>query len=59
MSVFIIRRLIQAVLVVVAMSMLVFTGVFLIGDPVEFNQFPDQGTIIAQAIEDLAVAEQH
>lgn len=35
MSVFIIRRLIQAVLVVVAMSMLVFTGVFLIGDPVE------------------------
>jgi peptide/nickel transport system permease protein len=35
MSVFIIRRLIQAALVVVAMSMLVFTGVFLIGDPVE------------------------
>lgn len=35
MSVFIIRRLIQAILVVVAMSMLVFTGVFLIGDPVE------------------------
>jgi len=35
MSVFIIRRLIQAILVVVAMSLLVFTGVFLIGDPVE------------------------
>ncbi len=35
MSVFIIRRLIQAVFVVIAMSMLVFTGVFLIGDPVE------------------------
>lgn len=35
MSVFIIRRLIQAALVVVAMSMLVFTGVFMIGDPVE------------------------
>lgn len=35
MSVFIIRRLIQAMFVVVAMSMLVFSGVFLIGDPVE------------------------
>lgn len=35
MSVFIIRRLTQAVFVVIAMSMLVFTGVFLIGDPVE------------------------
>jgi len=35
MSVFIIRRLIQAIFVVIAMSMLVFSGVFLIGDPVE------------------------
>jgi peptide/nickel transport system permease protein len=35
MSVFIIRRLIQAGFVVIAMSMLVFSGVFLIGDPVE------------------------
>ncbi|MDH3700141.1 MAG: ABC transporter permease [Alphaproteobacteria bacterium] len=35
MSVFIIRRLIQAAFVVIAMSMLVFSGVFLIGDPVE------------------------
>ncbi len=35
MSVFIIRRLIQAAFVVIAMSMLVFSGVFLVGDPVE------------------------
>lgn len=35
MSVFIIRRLLQASVVVVAMSMLVFTGVYLIGDPVD------------------------
>ncbi len=35
MSVYIIRRLIQASFVVIAMSMLVFSGVFLIGDPVE------------------------
>ena len=35
MSVFIIRRLLQASVVVIAMSMLVFTGVYLIGDPVD------------------------
>lgn len=35
MTVYIIRRLLQAALVIVAMSMLVFSGVFLIGDPVE------------------------
>jgi peptide/nickel transport system permease protein len=35
MTVYIIRRLLQAVLVVVAMSMLVFSGVFMIGNPVE------------------------
>ena len=35
MSVYIIRRLLQAVLVVVAMSVLVFAGVFMIGNPAE------------------------
>ena len=35
MTVFIIRRLLQAAVVVFFMSLLVFTGVFLIGDPVE------------------------
>jgi len=35
MSVYIIRRLLQAAVVIVAMSMLVFSGVFMIGDPVE------------------------
>jgi peptide/nickel transport system permease protein len=35
MSVFIIRRLLQSVLVVAIMSVLVFVGVYLIGDPVD------------------------
>mgnify|MGYP006205535655 FL=1 len=35
MSVFIIRRLLQAALVVLVMSFIVFSGVFLVGDPVE------------------------
>jgi len=35
MSVFIIRRLMQSALVVVIMSFIVFSGVFLVGDPVE------------------------
>ena len=35
MTVFIIRRLMQAALVVILMSFLVFSGVFLIGDPVD------------------------
>jgi Ca-activated chloride channel family protein len=30
----------------------VLLSISLIGDPVEFNQFPDQGTIIAQGIEE-------
>ena len=44
MSVFIIRRLIQAILVVWAMSFLVFSGVNLVGDPVEMmvNDEADQ-----------------
>ena len=35
MTVFVIRRLMQAALVVLIMSLLVFGGVFLVGDPVE------------------------
>lgn len=35
MSVFIIRRLMQSALVVILMSFIVFSGVFLVGDPVE------------------------
>ena len=35
MSVFIIRRLLQAGLVVIVMSFIVFSGVFMVGDPVE------------------------
>lgn len=35
MTVFVIRRLLQAALVVLIMSLLVFGGVFLVGDPVE------------------------
>lgn len=35
MSVFIIRRLLQAALVVLLMSFIVFSGVFMVGDPVE------------------------
>jgi peptide/nickel transport system permease protein len=35
MTVFIIRRLMQAAVVVFFMSLLVFSGVYLIGDPVE------------------------
>ena len=35
MTVFIIRRLLQAALVVMVMSFVVFAGIFLIGDPVE------------------------
>jgi len=44
MTVFIIRRLLQAVLVVWAMSFLVFSGVNLVGDPVEMmvNDEADQ-----------------
>ena len=44
MTVFIIRRLLQALVVVALMSFLVFAGVFVIGDPVEIyvNDDADQ-----------------
>ncbi len=41
MTVYLIRRLLQAVLVVVAMSLIVFVGVYAIGDPVEILIAPD------------------
>lgn len=41
MSVFIVRRLLQSLLVLVVMSLLVFTGVYAIGNPVEILVAPD------------------
>ncbi|MBE9604084.1 ABC transporter permease [Acetobacteraceae bacterium H6797] len=41
MSVYLLRRLFQAVLVMLAMSVIVFIGVFAIGDPVEILISPD------------------
>ena len=41
MTVYLLRRLIQAVLVMLAMSLIVFVGVFAIGDPVEILISPD------------------
>ncbi|WP_237214163.1 ABC transporter permease [Falsiroseomonas oryziterrae] len=45
MSVYLLRRLIQAVGVVFAMSLIVFIGVFAIGDPVEILISPDADQI--------------
>ncbi len=45
MSVYLLRRLIQAVGVVAAMSIIVFIGVFAIGDPVEILISPDADQI--------------
>lgn len=41
MTVYLLRRLIQAALVMLAMSMIVFVGVYAIGDPVEILISPD------------------
>ena len=41
MTVYLVRRLIQALLVVLAMSVIVFVGVYAIGDPVEILISPD------------------
>ncbi len=41
MSVFIIRRLLQSVLVLVVMSMLVFAGVYAVGNPIDILISPD------------------
>ncbi len=45
MTVFLLRRLLQAMAVVLAMSVLVFVGVFAIGDPVEILISPDADQI--------------
>ncbi|MBX6743834.1 MAG: ABC transporter permease [Acetobacteraceae bacterium] len=45
MTVFILRRLMQAALVVLAMSVLVFIGVYAIGDPVEILISPEADQI--------------
>lgn len=45
MSVYLLRRLIQALGVVLAMSLIVFIGVFAIGDPVEILISPDADQI--------------
>jgi peptide/nickel transport system permease protein len=45
MTVYIVRRLLQALLVVLAMSVIVFVGVFAIGNPVEILISPDADQI--------------
>ncbi len=45
MTVYLVRRLIQALFVVLAMSVIVFVGVFAIGDPVEILISPDADQI--------------
>lgn len=50
MTVFIIRRLLQSMVLVLAMSMLVFLGVFAIGDPINTLVSPDASQAERQAI---------
>ncbi|MCA3379576.1 MAG: ABC transporter permease, partial [Roseomonas sp.] len=45
MTVYLVRRVLQALLVVLAMSLIVFIGVFAIGDPVEILISPDADQI--------------
>ena len=45
MTVYLVRRLFQALLVILAMSVIVFIGVFAIGDPVEILISPDADQI--------------
>ncbi|MEN9500087.1 MAG: hypothetical protein RIS83_1906 [Pseudomonadota bacterium] len=45
MTVYLVRRLLQALLVILAMSVIVFIGVFAIGDPVEILISPDADQI--------------
>ena len=55
MTVFIIRRLLQAAIVVFLMSLLVFTGVFLIGDPVEMLVADDADVRVRVVIKNLGL----
>jgi len=50
MLVYIIRRLMQAVLVMVVMSMLVFAGIYMIGDPVAMMISPDASDVERDAV---------
>jgi len=50
MMVFIIRRLMQAALVVVVMSVLVFVGIYLIGDPLSILASPEATELDREAI---------
>ncbi len=50
MLVYIIRRLMQAALVMVVMSALVFAGIFMIGDPVAMMVSPDASEIDRDAV---------
>ena len=52
MLVYIIRRLMQAALVMVVMSALVFAGIFLIGDPVAMMISPDASEVERHAREE-------
>ncbi len=56
MTVYLLRRLLQAAGVVLAMSVLVFVGVYAIGDPVEILISPDADQIERErAIEALGL----
>ncbi len=56
MSVFIIRRLLQSVVVVAVMSLIVFIGVNIVGDPVDMLINPDADQAeIARVIRDLGL----
>ena len=50
MIVYIIRRLMQAALVMVVMSVLVFAGIYLIGDPVLMMISPDASELEREAV---------
>ena len=50
MTVYIIRRLMQAALVMVVMSALVFAGIYLIGDPVAMMISPDASELEREAV---------
>lgn len=56
MSVFIIRRLMQSIIVVAVMSLIVFVGVNIVGDPVDMLINPDADQAeIARVIRDLGL----
>ena len=52
MTLFIVRRLLQSLLVVLAVSVVVFCAVYAIGDPIELLVSPD----VAQAERDALIA---